>query len=155
MGDNIDNSLSTKKAGGRLSRKQNDLVAEDELGAGLDPVKAYLREMGAVPLLSPAEETSIAKRIEKGDRQVQRALFSLSMTIKKFQSFRGMIEDGKNISDILRGLDHEPRSAPKPIVREMQFLGQVAVRRDGSAHTLMVITFLRALHFRVKMQFDR
>ncbi len=105
MGDNIDDSLDVEEVGGRLSRKQSALVVEDELGAGLDPVKAYLREMGAVPLLSPAEETAIAKRIEKGDRQVQRALFSLPLMIKKLQSFREMLEDGKSISDILRGLD--------------------------------------------------
>ncbi len=105
MGDDIDDSLDIEEVGGRLSRKQSALLVDDELGAGLDPVKAYLREMGAVPLLSPAEETAIAKRIEKGDRQVQRALFSLPMTIKKFQSFRDMLEDGKSISDILRGLD--------------------------------------------------
>ncbi len=105
MGDTIDDSQDVEEVGGRLSRKQRALVAEDELGAGLDPVKAYLREMGAVPLLSSAEETAIAKRIEEGDRQVQRALFSLPMTINKFQSFREMIEDGKVVSDILRGID--------------------------------------------------
>ncbi len=105
MGNNIENSSEVKKTGGKLSRKQEHLAGEDELGAGLDPVKAYLREMGAVPLLNPAEETAIAKRIEKGDRQVQRALFSLPMTIKKFQLFREMIEEGKVVSDILRGLD--------------------------------------------------
>ncbi len=109
--DEVDDSLDIEETGGRLSRKQSDLVAEDELGAGLDPVKAYLREMGAVPLLSPAEETAIAKRIEKGDRQVQRALFSLPLTIKKFQVFREMIEDGKVISDILRGLDDSDEEA--------------------------------------------
>ncbi len=100
-----------EETGGRLSRKQNMLVGEDELGAGLDPVKAYLREMGAVPLLSPADETAIAKRIEKGDRQVQRALFSLPMTIRKFQFFRQMLEDGKAITDILRGLDDTDEEA--------------------------------------------
>ncbi|MEN8257268.1 MAG: RNA polymerase sigma factor RpoD [Thermodesulfobacteriota bacterium] len=105
MENDIDNSSDVEETGGKLSRKQSHLVGEDELGAGLDPVKAYLREMGAVSLLSPAEETAIAKRIEKGDRQVQRALFSLPMTIEKFQLFRQMIEEGKVISDILRGLD--------------------------------------------------
>lgn len=105
MDEDINDSLDIEEAGGRLSRKQSALVSDDELGAGLDPVKAYLREMGAVPLLSSAEETAIAKRIEKGDQQVQRALFSLPMTIQKFQLFREMIEEGKIVSDILRGLD--------------------------------------------------
>jgi RNA polymerase primary sigma factor len=105
MDDPIDDSLDMEEVEGRLSRKQSALLLDDEHSADLDPVKAYLREMGAVPLLSPVEETAIAKRIEKGDRQVQRALFSLPVTIKKFRSFREMLEEGKSISDILRGLD--------------------------------------------------
>ena len=41
-------------------------VAEDEGGRNDDPVRMYLREMGAVDLLTREGEISIAKRIEVG-----------------------------------------------------------------------------------------
>ncbi|MDA3785332.1 MAG: hypothetical protein PF568_00300, partial [Deltaproteobacteria bacterium] len=124
--DDIDHSLDLDERDGRLSRKQNDLVSDEELGAGLDPVKAYLREMGAVPLLSSEDETAIAKRIEKGDRQVQRALFSLPMTIKKLQVFRQMIEEGKVVSDILRGLDESESDEEALLQAREKFLWKIS-----------------------------
>ncbi len=39
-----------------------------------DPVRIYLREMGAVPLLTREGEVDIAKRIERGQRRVLKAL---------------------------------------------------------------------------------
>ena len=54
-------------------------LGELDLGAGAmektnDPVRMYLREMGAVPLLTRAGEVEIARRIERGQRQVIKAL---------------------------------------------------------------------------------
>jgi len=50
-----------------------------ELAAGLldktnDPVRMYLREMGTVPLLTREGEVSIARRIERGELKVLRAI---------------------------------------------------------------------------------
>jgi RNA polymerase primary sigma factor len=42
-----------------------------------DPVRIYLREMGAVPLLTREGEVDIAKRIERGQLRVLKALGSL------------------------------------------------------------------------------
>ena len=39
-----------------------------------DPVRLYMREMGTVPLLKREQEVSIAKRIEAGQKQAQRAI---------------------------------------------------------------------------------
>ncbi|MEN8140042.1 MAG: RNA polymerase sigma factor RpoD [Thermodesulfobacteriota bacterium] len=95
------------EAGGKINRRQAALESrDDKVVATLDPVKAYLREMGAVALLTPEEETEIAKRIEEGDRQVQRALLAIPATIAKLTEFKEIIFSGqKNVSDFLRGLD--------------------------------------------------
>jgi len=73
----------------RLQRKEardnggEDLTREEinrlELGAGAldktnDPVRMYLREMGTVPLLNKEGEVRIARRIERGEQMVLRAL---------------------------------------------------------------------------------
>ncbi|MBI4457241.1 MAG: RNA polymerase sigma factor RpoD [Acidobacteria bacterium] len=53
--------------------KESELEFE-ELGQDTDPVRLYLREMGAVPLLSREGEVEIAKRIERGQNTVLKAL---------------------------------------------------------------------------------
>ncbi len=52
-----------------------------------DPVKIYLREMGAVPLLTKEGEAEIAKRAEKGKEKISRILFAAPFVIKKILLF--------------------------------------------------------------------
>jgi len=48
-----------------------------------DPVRIYLREMGAVPLLTREGEVDIAKRIERGQRRVLKALSRSPIVIRQ------------------------------------------------------------------------
>jgi len=48
-----------------------------------DPVRIYLREMGAVPLLTREGEVDIAKRIERGQMQVLKALSRSPIVIQQ------------------------------------------------------------------------
>jgi len=48
-----------------------------------DPVRMYLREMGAVPLLTREGEVEIAKRIERGQNIVLKALSRSPLVIQK------------------------------------------------------------------------
>ena len=60
-----------------------------------DPVRAYLREIGRVPLLTAAEEIALAKRIERNDpaarRQLIEANLRLVVTVAKRYVGRGML----------------------------------------------------------------
>jgi RNA polymerase primary sigma factor len=47
-----------------------------------DPVRTYLREMGTVPLLSREGETEIARRIERGQNTVMKALSRSPLVIQ-------------------------------------------------------------------------
>ena len=68
-GDNPDDEDATEEAAAALAA-----TVDPELGRTTDPVRMYMREMGAVELLTREGEIEIAKRIEEGVAQVTRAL---------------------------------------------------------------------------------
>ncbi len=68
-GDNPDDEDATEEAAAALAA-----TVDPELGRTTDPVRMYMREMGAVELLTREGEIVIAKRIEEGVAQVTRAL---------------------------------------------------------------------------------
>lgn len=55
--------------------------ATDYSSRSTDPVRMYLREMGAVPLLDREGEVSIAKKIESGELEVLYALVEVPVAI--------------------------------------------------------------------------
>ena len=122
--DDEDNTLATTLPEKRKRCSRKPLPSLKEAGTKLDPVKAYLREMGAVALLSSEEETKIAKRIEQGDRQIQRAVLAVPTALASLARMKEDLLSGKRrISDILRGLDE---SDPEGIrERHEQFLWQI------------------------------
>ena len=84
----------------------DDSAGEDFAPDTLDPVKSYLREMGAVPLLSAATETEIAVRIERGEKQVQSALLSLPMAMPMLAGMAAGLRDGSLvICGLIKNLD--------------------------------------------------
>src|SRR6266566_9336046 len=80
-----------KRPSAREKGLENELEASDEVELDLtpgvlettnDPVRTYLCEMGAVPLLTREGEVDIAKRIERGQLQVLKALSRSPIVIR-------------------------------------------------------------------------
>ena len=96
--------------------KKEDLLFEENDPSQFDPVKAYLKEMGGISLLSARQEIEISKRLEAGERLIQSSviatpqalaiLHELATTLKKKKLqipkvLRGLNDaDGKILSDI-------------------------------------------------------
>jgi RNA polymerase primary sigma factor len=67
-----------------------------------DPVRMYLREMGTVPLLTREGEVEIAKRIERGQVSVLKALSRSPIIVKELFRVRQDLQEGsKTIKEIV------------------------------------------------------
>ncbi len=102
----------------------------------LDPVKSYLREMGSVALLSSAEETVVAKKLEHGNRLIQNVVMSLPVAMKMVSGIASGLQEGRlKINNVIRGLDiNEPEEL---ITAKEKFLWMVSeaerVERERAA----------------------
>ena len=77
--------------------KNDEESGEDEkkqTGKTDDPVRLYLRDMGAVALLSREGEIAIAKRIEAGREKMIGAICESRMTIRSIINWKESIKDG-------------------------------------------------------------
>jgi RNA polymerase primary sigma factor len=73
-------------------------LSELDLSAGLDKsndsVRVYLREMGMVPLLTREGEIELAKRIERGQNAVRKALSRSTLVVRILIGLRAEIDSG-------------------------------------------------------------
>ncbi len=77
----------------RLFEDRRAVAAQDdEPGTGRDPVRSYLRRMGAVSLLSREGEIALARRIEEADIDLRLAILSSPMSMAYALGLGGTIE---------------------------------------------------------------
>jgi len=68
------------------------LVSPEDMEQTADLVKIYLREMGSILLLSREEEIALARRMEKGDRTIFKALAKTPYTMEEVLAFETTIK---------------------------------------------------------------
>ena len=67
-----------------------------------DPVRMYLREMGTVPLLTREGEVEIAKRIERGQMRVMKAVSRSPIVIREISALGDDLKRGvRNIKEVV------------------------------------------------------
>jgi RNA polymerase primary sigma factor len=73
-----------------------------------DPVRLYLKKMGAVPLLTREGEVEIAQRIEKGEREIVRAMLMCPIGSREIIELGKRLDEGRiKVKAIFRGLEDE------------------------------------------------
>jgi len=88
------------------------------LGRATDPVRMYLREMGSVSLLTREGEAEIAKRIERGKKEILSIVLSCPMAVREIIRLGNAIKAGKvAIREVTDELDEEE---PKPEEEQAQ-----------------------------------
>ncbi len=113
-----------------------------------DPVRMYLREMGTVPLLTREGEVEIAKRIERGQLNVLKALSRSPLVIHELFNLREQLRDGqRSIKEVVVFDDDELTedkvaerlkdviSCIDEIERLYKKLGQLRNKRDSIPRT--------------------
>ena len=86
--------LSKSKDGSSKSDETSEDEEKKQTGKTDDPVRLYLRDMGAVELLSREGEIAIAKRIEAGREKMIGAICESPMTIRSIINWKESIKDG-------------------------------------------------------------
>src|SRR5579871_5744971 len=77
-------------------------LAQDFSDKTNDPVRMYLREMGTVPLLTREGEIELAKRIERGQAAVRKALSRSALVIREILGMTETLErDPMVVRDLL------------------------------------------------------
>lgn len=85
-----------------------DEIAESEDVKGNDPVRLYLRKMGSVSLLTREGEVEIARRIEKGEREIVKAILLSPLGTYEIIQLGKRLDEGRiKVKSIFRGLEDE------------------------------------------------
>ena len=94
---------------------------ESEIGRTTDPVRMYMREMGAVELLTREGEIDIAKRIEDGINQVQTSVSEYPEAITYLLEQYNLVESGEvRLSDLITGfVDPNAEEASEDLPEEL------------------------------------
>jgi len=86
--------ISLSKEQSSKSEDGSEDQEKKQTGKTDDPVRLYLRDMGAVELLSREGEIAIAKRIEAGREKMIGAICESPMTIRSIINWKDSIKDG-------------------------------------------------------------
>src|ERR1041385_8121468 len=79
-----------------------DVDLEPGKDESLDPMRLYLREMSSVPLLTREDEIRIAKRIERGNKRIYKALSRSFITLEELQRLNDLLSLGEiNPQDVV------------------------------------------------------
>jgi RNA polymerase primary sigma factor len=90
-----------------------------------DPVRMYLREMGTVPLLTREGEVEIAKRIERGQLRVLKALSRSPIVIKEILALGEDLKRGVRSIKELVAFDEEEITEEIVQARLKNFVGKI------------------------------
>ncbi|NNG23551.1 RNA polymerase sigma factor RpoD [Massilia sp. ML15P13] len=91
-------------------------TVDSDFGRTTDPVRMYMREMGAVSLLTREGEIEIAKRIEDGLKDMVQAISACPTTISEIIALSHKIAaDDMKIDDVVDGFVDHNASTPAPV----------------------------------------
>jgi RNA polymerase primary sigma factor len=94
-----------------LELDDNEDDSTEYASRSTDPVRMYLREMGAVPLLDREGEVVIAKKIENGEMDVLYSLVEVPVAVEELIAVGEDLEDGRiKLKDVVKTIEEDDPS---------------------------------------------
>ena len=107
---------NTEEAPEDMDEAATIIASIDKETGRVDPVRAYMREMGTVELLDRDKEIKIAKRIEEGIYQVLQSLAHYPETIKLvLDDYQLVTNSEMRLNEIISGFSDDETVAPSSI----------------------------------------
>jgi RNA polymerase primary sigma factor len=120
---------------------EDEKLDEEDL-KGNDPVRLYLRKMGSVSLLTREGEVEIARRIEKGEREIVRAILMSPIGTTEIIQLGARLDAGRiKVKAIFRGLEDEETQYDEQeyIEKIHQLIGEVQSYQKRAAGCFSVL----------------
>ncbi|WP_319584848.1 RNA polymerase sigma factor RpoD [uncultured Pseudodesulfovibrio sp.] len=109
--DDSDKKLVEEDDDKELEFDDSDEDSTEYASRSTDPVRMYLREMGAVPLLDREGEVVIAKKIENGEMDVLYSLVEVPVAVEELISVGEDLEDGRiKLKDVVKTIEEDDPS---------------------------------------------
>ena len=119
-----------EEKGVEKEEEEGDELEMEAFGRATDPVRMYLREMGSVSLLTREGEVEIAKRIEKGKREVLGLVLNCPMAVKEVINLANAIKTGKiEIREVTNEIDEEETSFEEEQIQKKKILDLIEKMR--------------------------
>jgi RNA polymerase primary sigma factor len=123
--EKLSRGIEVAEDDGEEAKEEEKLeLAEDEDGADYssrsnDPVRMYLREMGAVGLLDRDGEVYIAKKIEAGELEVMYALVEVPVAVEELVRVGEDLKKGRmKLKDVVKTIEEDDPSEEEMNQRE-------------------------------------
>jgi RNA polymerase primary sigma factor len=118
----------------RNNREAEEFAEELEASPAEDSVRLYLSEMGAVSLLTKDGEVRLAKRVERGNHRVIKALARTPWLWSRFVNLRNSIKS--NDADLrylveVEGSGNDPAARARTVAKLKRQLGTIVRLVDG------------------------
>jgi len=113
-----------------------------------DPVRAYLRTIAAVPLLTREQEIALAKQIEDGGRRLLAAVLRDATSVAELVALGGRLARGElRVRDVVE-LDDDDADEARETARVVAQLGRL---ERGAGTAVSALSALSALRLQVKV----
>lgn len=136
--------LSDERDLSSVHREVVDVNLSPAEESSVDAIRAYLREMSVVPLLTKADEIALAQRIERGRRRILKALSRSPLLIQelikvKDQLLNGAIPAGEVIT-VAEGEGREGEPLRPAVSRFIHLVTEVESRARRLQHLMAPIS---------------